>query len=66
MGVVKAHFETEHDTAEVKLDLVVLCRRCGGVMEFERSVATSKGTKDHFWCQPCHRSRVVRRGEVTL
>lgn len=61
MGVVAAHFETEHGTDKVALELVVLCPRCERVMDLERSVATAHGTDDHFWCAPCHRSRVVGR-----
>ena len=55
-GVMAAHFETEHDTTDVELELVVVCR-CDRTMIFERSV----GNKDHFVCEACHRRRVLTR-----
>jgi hypothetical protein len=57
MGVVAAHFETEHGTIDVQLDLVVLCLRCNRVMDYERS----QGARDVFACKPCHRTRTIPR-----
>lgn len=59
VGVMAAHFETEHDTTEVELELVVVCPRCDRVMAFEHSI----GNKDHFACSSCHRVRVITRTE---
>lgn len=57
MGLVVAHFETEHGTDKVNLELVVLCPRCDKPMQFFASV----GNEDHFHCEPCHRGRKIRR-----
>lgn len=57
MGLVAAHFRTEHDTDEVLLDLVVLCYRCDRPMTYERS----RAGRDIFACDPCQRTRSVRR-----
>jgi hypothetical protein len=57
MGVAAAHFETEHDTADVAFDLVVVCDRGDRAMTYFATV----GNEDHFHCEPCHRGRVVRR-----
>lgn len=58
VGLLRAHFETEHGTEDVRMELVVLCPRCDKAMTFDRSF----GNRDHFACQPCHRVRVIRRG----
>jgi hypothetical protein len=55
VGVLAAHFETEHDTTDVRVELVVLCPRCTGVMELLHTV----GNKLHYGCAPCHRTRIV-------
>lgn len=57
VGLLAAHFETEHGTDTPTLELVVLCPRCDRAMTHERS----DGHKEHFACEPCHRSRVVSR-----
>jgi len=57
MGVLAAHFESEHGTGNVELDLIVLCPRCDKAMEFFASL----GNEDHFQCEPCHRGRKIRR-----
>lgn len=59
MGLLAAHFETEHDTSKVNLELVVLCLRCDKPMAFLRS----EGRKDIFACDPCCRVRTIRRTE---
>lgn len=56
-GVMAAHFEVEHDTTHVHLDLVVICPRCDGEMTFERN----DGRRDIFRCTPCHRTRSIGR-----
>ena len=58
-GVLLAHFETEHNTSKVHLDLLVLCPRCDGSMTFERS----DGNRDIFVCADCHRTRRITRNE---
>jgi hypothetical protein len=55
MGVVTAHFETEHDSDDVRLKLVVLCPRCDKPMTFVRSER-----RDIFACDPCRRIRTIR------
>jgi len=63
MGVVVAHFDTEHHTTEVHLELVVLCQRCDTPMEFERTLTAQNGFRDVFYCHTCHRVRQVTRHE---
>lgn len=60
VGVISAHFETEHDRSDVQLDLVVLCPRCDAEMALERQ----EPGRDTFHCPPCHRTRVIKRQEV--
>lgn len=61
-GVMAAHFETEHGTTDVKLELVALCPRCEKPMMFERTETLSSGLlRDYFSCNDCHRSRTVHR-----
>lgn len=56
VGVVKAHFETEHGTSDVRLDLVALCPRCDTAMTFEHH----RAGRDHFVCDGCRRTRTIR------
>ncbi len=57
VGLVKAHFEVEHDTSEVRLDLVALCPRCAAAMRFTHHHAG----RDHHVCDGCRRTRTIRR-----
>jgi hypothetical protein len=53
-GVMAAHFQTEHGTDEVKVELVVVCR-CDEVMTLTRTA----GQRHFYDCPGCHRSRTV-------
>lgn len=64
MGVVAAHMEVEHNITEVKLDLVVLCLRCDGIMPLERTEHTKSGPKHHHYCDRCKRSRIVNQRDM--
>lgn len=57
VAVLAAHFEVEHDTDAVTLELVALCPRCDRPMRHDYS----HGNLDHFECDACKRSRIVRR-----
>lgn len=57
MGLIAAHFETEHGTDKVNLELVVLCSRCDQPMAFSHTLRRL----DHFQCEPCRRVRTIRR-----
>ena len=59
IAVLAAHFETEHGTDKVDLDLVALCPRCDRAMRHD----FTHGLVDHFVCDPCRRTREVRRGQ---
>ena len=59
VGMIQAHMQTEHDTDEVVLDLLVICPRCDKAMTFSHS----ERRKDIFACDPCHRIRSIRRTE---
>jgi hypothetical protein len=56
VGVLAAHFEAEHQTTDVKLDLAVVCR-CDRSMTFVRA----ERNRDLFTCGSCHRTRVIKR-----
>lgn len=58
-GVVAAHFETEHNTTKIHLDLIVVCPRDDTSMVFERRV----GNRDVFGCPTCYRTRRIIRTE---
>lgn len=61
-GVVSAHFETEHDSTDVRLELVVLCPCCDKPMRYERSAEMRSGAaRDFFSCPTCHRTRTILR-----
>lgn len=57
VSFLAAHFDVEHDTTDVKVELTVICPRCDRRMAYERT----EGSRDYFACTPCHRSRVVTR-----
>jgi hypothetical protein len=61
IGVVHAHIKVEHSRDQIELELVPLCR-CGRGMDYLRS----SGSRDHFWCEPCRRSRVLSRDRPSL
>lgn len=60
VGVMAAHFEAEHDTTDVRVELVVLCDRCNQVMTHFATV----GEEIHYQCEPCHRGRIIHQREV--
>lgn len=57
MGVLAAHFETEHQTADVRLDLVAVCPRDNALMVQTHSA----GAKTWWDCPVCRRTRVVNQ-----
>lgn len=59
-GVLAAHFETEHDTAAVHLDLLVVCPRDAASMTFVRR----EPGRDIFECPQCRCTRRVLRTEA--
>lgn len=59
MESVKLHFNVEHDTDEIKLDLVAVCE-CGAAMEFVRSSPTGGGEFHYFHCNACGQDGRVR------
>lgn len=61
MEAVLLHFQVEHDTDDVKLDLAVICN-CEATMAFTFS-EPGKGTEvqDHFRCPKCLNTTVVKR-----
>jgi hypothetical protein len=63
MEAALLHFQVEHDTDEVKLDLVPACT-CGEAMTHTDSRPTGGGMKDYFECGVCGSTGHVRR-EVT-
>lgn len=49
MAVVEAHFDVDHDTGNIELNLVPACT-CGTTMEHTGSRPTGGGSKDYFRC----------------
>ena len=49
MEAVQLHFQVDHDTSAVTLDLVPACR-CGEAMEHVESVTRGTATTDFFRC----------------
>lgn len=64
LGVVAAHMEVEHNETEVKLDMVVLCPRCHGIMPLERTEHTRSGLRHHHYCGKCKRSKTVNQSKM--
>jgi hypothetical protein len=60
VGVMAAHFEAEHDTTDVQVELVVVCDRCDREMIHFATV----GEQIHYQCEPCHRGRIIHQGQV--
>lgn len=63
MEAVQLHFQVEHDTDEVKLDLVPVCT-CGEAMTHTQSRPSGGRTKDYFACGVCGNTGHVYRDEV--
>lgn len=65
-GVVAAHMEVEHGIGtneNIKLELVVLCPRCRGIMPLERTEHTKSGMRHHHYCYKCKRSKTVNQNK---
>jgi uncharacterized Zn finger protein len=58
MGVVRAHMKTEHDGADVTLDLVVVCPVCGIVAPLTRD----DGRRTIHDCPACKRTYRIPHG----
>lgn len=67
MEIVRAHFDLEpdHDPEDIKLELVMICDRCGLEMLLERAEPLRDGgERHHFGCPSCRRTKsVVQRGD---
>lgn len=56
------HFQVDHDTDDVEVDLVVVCT-CAATMTFVEARPTGGGTREHYTCPACGNDAVVgRRG----
>lgn len=60
MEAALLHFQVEHDTDEVKLDLAGACS-CGAAMTYVQSRPTGGGFKDYMKCDACGNTGFVRR-----
>lgn len=54
------HFQVDHDTDEVKFDLVAVCT-CGEAMTHTGSRPTGGGFKDYMSCGVCGNTGFVKR-----
>lgn len=57
VGVLGAHFEVEHNTHDLRTELIVVCPRCDGEMPLEREIVP--GRKYLHGCARCRRTRIV-------
>jgi len=60
MEVVQLHYQVDHDTDAVTLDLVAVCS-CGEAMTVTDSRPTGGGMKDYLLCGVCGNTGHVRR-----
>jgi DNA-directed RNA polymerase subunit RPC12/RpoP len=60
MDAVLLHVQVEHDTDDVKLDLVAVCT-CGAAMEHTGTRPTGGGVKDYVRCPACGNTGFVKR-----
>jgi len=60
MEAVQLHFQVEHDTDEVTLDLKPVCT-CGAAMEHTVTRPTGGGFKDYVQCNACRSTGFVKR-----
>lgn len=56
----RLHFQVEHDTDQVTLEMVPVCT-CGAVMEHTESRPTGGGFKDYVKCPACGNTGFVKR-----
>lgn len=60
MEGVALHFNVEHDSDEVTLDLAVVCS-CGAAMTHTVTKPTGGGFKDYVECRACGNTGFVKR-----
>ena len=60
MEGVQLHFQVDHDTDAVTLDLVPVCT-CGEAMTVTESRPTGGGTKDYVACGVCGNIGFIKR-----
>jgi len=60
MEGVQLHFQVDHDTDAVALDLVPVCR-CGEAMTFTESATHHGETTDSFRCGVCGNTGYITR-----
>lgn len=63
MEGVQLHFQVDHDTDKVTLDLVPACR-CGEAMTFAESAGSGDRVTDFFCCGVCGNTGYVNRKDV--
>lgn len=54
------HFQFEHDTDTVEMNLSAVCS-CGATMRFTESRPTGGGFFDHFHCDACGNDGRIKR-----
>jgi transposase-like protein len=60
MTLVATHFDVDHDSTDIRLELTAWCERCDQEMTLDRTEGTKAGGwKHHYSCGQCHRSHVV-------
>lgn len=61
MEATLLHFQVDHDTGTIELNLAAVCE-CGATMTFLESRPTGGGHFDYFHCPACGLDGRIRRG----
>jgi hypothetical protein len=65
MEAVRLHYNVEHDTDEIEINLIVVCS-CGTTMDPTRTEPVGDGTVlDHFACPSCKGTTAIGRRPKT-
>ena len=62
VGAAQLHFQVDHDTDAVRLDLVAVCT-CGEAMTHTSTRPTGGGFKDYVLCGVCGNTGFLKRTE---
>jgi hypothetical protein len=60
LEAVLLHMQVDHDTSDVKMDLVAVCT-CGAAMTYTATGPTGGGFKDYMTCPACGNTGHVKR-----
>ena len=61
-GVVAAHFEVEHDTEDIRLELIAVCPRDDSELSLIRTQHRATHLLHIYDCPQCYRTYRIRQG----